>query len=129
MFHQRHLCSINATYVPDSFLGSCNTITGSYDGLIGDLESNLTDFSVLFNSNEAIADPRCGIPVELNALYQQQNSYIVSSSDTNVTKSIKHIHETTVSVRSLCDIFPEHALSAIGDCIEKISVYKSNQGE
>ena len=85
---------INATYVFSPFIGSCNPITGSYDGLIGDLESNITDFSIQFRSYETIADPKCGIPVEFNAIYRQQNSHILSSPDTNVTKSIKHIHET-----------------------------------
>ena len=85
---------INATYVFSSFIGSCNPITGSYDGLIGDLGSNITDFSIEFQSYEAIADPRCEMPIAMNAIYRQQNSHMVSGTDTNVTKSMKRIHET-----------------------------------
>ena len=55
---------INATHVFASFIGSCNPTTGSYDGLIGDLEANVTDFSFLFKSYETIADTRCEMPIE-----------------------------------------------------------------
>ena len=83
---------INASYVQSLKLGTC-TKNGVFDGLIGRLERNETDFSIFYRSIESIMDTRCKLPVTFDSIYSQQSNHILSSPVINVTKSVKSVHE------------------------------------
>ena len=84
---------INATFIKSNAIGSCAS-SGVYDGLIGTLERNESDFAIDMYSLESIMNARCRTPVLFDAIYRQQSYYVYSCPDTNVTKSYHGVHES-----------------------------------
>lgn len=84
--------NINATYIANDTTGSC-TSNGTYDGMIGDLESNFTDFVVIPNTIEPLCDPRCEFPPSFDSIFLQHNSFILSSPPSGEKKIVTSIHE------------------------------------
>ena len=83
---------INVSYVPSQVIGSC-TSNGSYDGMIGDLERNVTDFTARYYSYETLLNTSCPSPVMFDTILTQQNNHIISSPLSNGTKSSGSVHE------------------------------------
>ena len=83
---------INATYHKSIKVGSC-TPSGVYDGVLGDLQRNASDFSINFLSVESIMDPNCASPVIFDKLFDQQNNHISSAPIINETLTVKSVHE------------------------------------
>ena len=73
--------------------------------LIGDLERNGSDFSVRFISLESIMDANCTMPVVYDSIYREQNWYIQSCPDWNVTKSFYGVHESLLEFDATVAIF------------------------
>lgn len=84
--------NINATYIANDAIGSC-TSKGTYDGIIGDLESNFTDFAIIPTTIEPLSDPRCKFPPSFDSVLLQQNSFILSSPPSGEKKIVTSIHE------------------------------------
>ena len=84
---------INGTFVPSPNIGSC-TNDGSDDGLIGQLGSNITDFSINTNDIELLLNPQCeSFPVTFDTILFDQDNFILSSPQSNVKKISYSIHE------------------------------------
>ena len=84
--------NINSTYIANDAIGSC-TSNGTYDGIIGDLESNFTDFAIIPNTIEPLCDPRCEFPPSFDSILLQQNTFILSSPPSGEEKIVTSIHE------------------------------------
>ena len=85
---------INTTFVPDPVPGTCVS-HGVYDGVIGTLQSNLSDFSIEFGNFESIMSEHCPeFPVAFDTIYRQDTDHIVSIPDRNVTRVNYAIHES-----------------------------------
>ena len=85
---------INATFMPASSIGMC-TQSGLYDGIIGTLGSNQSDFAIQFISYECLMDTACPTPaVKFDTIYEEENNHIFSSPDMNVTRTDISVHES-----------------------------------
>lgn len=83
---------VNATYIGSEYFGSC-TNDGVYDGLIGNLESNDSDFSIVLVGIQSLFDEKCAFPVKFDSIFGQINNHLISTPDTNVTKSEISVYE------------------------------------
>lgn len=86
------IARINGTFIPSTITGSC-TLNGTYDGVIGNLERNITDFSIQVNSFESIITTRCEMPGNFDTLLQQQSSHIISSPVLEETRIVRSVYE------------------------------------
>lgn len=82
--------------------GSCDS-NGTYDGMIGDLQKNKTDFTILATAHELIS-PHHPVPATFNFILREDGSFFVSSPLTNVTKQVKGLHESFYVFDIYCHI-------------------------
>ena len=68
--------------------------------MLGDLQRNVTDFTLLATGYELISPKFDYVPATYDFILREDSSHFISSPLTNVTISVKGLHETFYVVES-----------------------------